>query len=67
MRNSHLTKSKRNQQIRKLLASGKSQAEVARRFNITPQEGQNRTAPWGTLYDKTGQMIYNENMDYASG
>ncbi len=37
MKNSHLEKSKRNQQIRKLLASGKSQAEVAREFNITPQ------------------------------
>lgn len=37
MRNSHLEKSKRNQQIRKLLASGKSQAEIAREFNITPQ------------------------------
>lgn len=37
MKNSHLTKSDRNQQIRKLLASGKSQAEIAREFNITPQ------------------------------
>ena len=37
MKNSHLAKSERNQQIRKLLASGKSQAEVAREFNITPQ------------------------------
>ncbi len=37
MKNSHLEKSKRNQQIRELLANGKSQAEIARRFNITPQ------------------------------
>lgn len=37
MKNSHLEKSKRNQQIRKLLTSGKSQAEIAREFNITPQ------------------------------
>ena len=37
MKNSHLEKSKRNQQIRILLASGKSQAEIAKEFNITPQ------------------------------
>ena len=37
MKNSHLEKSKRNQQIRILLVSGKSQAEIAREFNITPQ------------------------------
>jgi len=37
MKNSHLEKSERNQQIRILLVSGKSQAEIAREFNITPQ------------------------------
>ena len=37
MKNSHLEKSERNQQIRILLASGKSQAEIAKEFNITPQ------------------------------
>ena len=37
MKNSHLEKSERNQQIRKLLASGKSQIEIAKEFNITPQ------------------------------
>ena len=37
MKNSHLEKSERNQQIRKLLASGKSQVEIAKEFNITPQ------------------------------
>ena len=37
MKNSHLEKSKRNQQIRILLVSGKSQAEIAKEFNITPQ------------------------------
>ena len=34
MKNSHLEKSKRNQQIRILLASGKSQAEIAKEFGI---------------------------------
>jgi transposase-like protein len=46
MKNSHLTKSKRNQQIRKLLASGVSQAEVAREFNITPQRLNQLVQKW---------------------
>ena len=37
MKNKHSEKTKRNQQIRILLASGKSQAEIAKEFNITPQ------------------------------
>jgi len=36
MKNSHLAKSERNQQIRKLLVSGKSQAEVARDWRLLP-------------------------------
>jgi len=36
MKNSHLKKSERNQQIRILLVSGKSQAEIAKEFNVTP-------------------------------
>lgn len=46
MKNSHLEKSKRNGQIRKLLASGVSQAEVAREFNITPQRLHQLVQKW---------------------
>lgn len=46
MRNSHLEKSKRNQQIRELLASGKSQVEIAREFNITPQRLNQLVQKW---------------------
>ena len=46
MKNSHLEKSKRNQQIRKLLASGKSQAEIAREFNVTPQRLNQLVQKW---------------------
>ncbi len=57
MKNSHLEKSKRNQQIRELLASGKSQAEIARRFNITPQRLGQLVQKWmwqGLLETKQG-------------
>jgi transposase-like protein len=46
MRNTHLEKSKRNGQIRKMLASGTSQAEVAREFNITPQRLNQLVQKW---------------------
>jgi transposase-like protein len=46
MKNSHLEKSNRNQRIRKLLASGTSQAEVAREFNITPQRLNQLVQKW---------------------
>ena len=46
MRNSHLEKSKRNQQIKKLLASGRTQAEVAREFNITVQRLNQLVQKW---------------------
>ena len=55
MRNSHLEKSKRNQQIRKLLASGKSQAEVSREFNITPQRLSQLVQKW------MGQCLFEKN------
>ena len=37
MHNSHLEKSKRNQQIRQLLAAGWTQSEVAEKYNISVQ------------------------------
>lgn len=46
MRNSHLEKSKRNRQIRKLLASGKSQAEIAKRFRISGQRLNQLAQKW---------------------
>jgi len=46
MRNSHLEKSKRNQQIRKLLASGRTQAEVAKRFRISGQRLNQLVQKW---------------------
>jgi len=57
MRNSHLEKSKRNSQIRELLASGKSQAEIAKRFGITPQRLNQLVQKWmwqGLLTKKEG-------------
>ena len=55
MKNSHLEKSERNQQIRKLLVSGKSQVEIAKEFNITPQRlGQLvQKWQWQGLLEKT--------------
>ena len=55
MKNSHLEKSERNQQIRILLTSGKSQAEIAKEFNITPQRlGQLvQKWQWQGLLEKT--------------
>ncbi|MBI1755028.1 hypothetical protein HYR65_01965, partial [Candidatus Azambacteria bacterium] len=46
MKNSHLEKSKRNQQIRKLLTGGRTQAEVAREFNITVQRLNQLVQKW---------------------
>ena len=46
MKNSHLEKSKRNQQIRKLLASGKTQAEVAKRFQVSGQRLNQLVQKW---------------------
>ena len=40
-------KLKRNQQIRKLLAEGRVQAEIAREFNITPQRLNQLVQKWG--------------------
>lgn len=37
MHNSHLEKSKRNQQIRQLLAAGRTQSEIAIKYNISVQ------------------------------
>ena len=60
MKNSHLEKSKRNQQIRELLTSGRSQAEIAKRFNITPQRLGQLVQKWmwqGLLTKKEGFAI----------
>lgn len=46
MKNSHLEKSERNQQIRKLLASGKTQAEVAKRFQVSGQRLNQLVQKW---------------------
>jgi len=46
MKNSHLEKSKRNQQIRRLLAGGRTQAEIAREFNITVQRLNQLVQKW---------------------
>jgi len=46
MKNKHSEKSKRNQQIRILLASGKSQAEIAKRFRVTPQRLNQLVQKW---------------------
>jgi len=46
MRNSHLEKSKRNQQIRKLLAEGKTQAEIAKRFRVSGQRLNQLVQKW---------------------
>ncbi len=46
MKNIHSEKTKRNQQIRELLASGKTQAEVARKFRITGQRLNQLVQKW---------------------
>jgi len=47
MKNKHSEKTERNQQIRILLASGKSQAEIAKRFRVTPQRLNQLVQKWG--------------------
>jgi DNA-binding transcriptional regulator LsrR (DeoR family) len=46
MENIHSEKIERNQQIRKLLASGKTQADIARKFRITGQRLNQLVQKW---------------------
>ena len=46
MRNAHLEKLDRNQRIRRLLADGRTQTEVAKEFNITVQRVNDLVQKW---------------------
>lgn len=46
VKNSHLAKSERNQRIKRLLAKGWKQAEVAKEFNITVQRINDLVQKW---------------------